>query len=182
MSTATTTNEPQVWIGCLACYNAGRLVGEWFPAVGADEVTLAQVHRSAGGARFGCEELWVMDHEHIPVRGEMDTTTAAAWGEAYQQAPDGLWEAVCAWVDSGAYVAAADASTPSLGDFEERYTGQWDSFEDYAEHLAGELDLFDGWPETARRYFDWTKWVNDLRYDYTVCDAPGGGVYVFRDL
>lgn len=181
MSTTTTTTEPQVWIGCLACYNAGRLVGEWFPAVGADEVTLAEVHRYAGGARRDCEELWVMDHEHIPVRGEMDPTTAAAWGEVYQQAPDGLWEAVCAWVDSGAYVAASDGSAPSLGDFEERYAGQWDSFDDYAEHLAGELDLFDGWPEEARRYFDWTRWIGDLRSDYTVVDAAGG-VYVFRDL
>ena len=27
-NTATTqTDAPQVWIGCLACYNAGRLIG-----------------------------------------------------------------------------------------------------------------------------------------------------------
>jgi hypothetical protein len=25
----TTTETPRVWIGCLASYNAGRLIGEW---------------------------------------------------------------------------------------------------------------------------------------------------------
>jgi hypothetical protein len=43
MSTTTTT-EPAVWIGCLACYNAGRLVGAWFPADGAGDITTQQVH------------------------------------------------------------------------------------------------------------------------------------------
>ncbi|WP_283205483.1 antirestriction protein ArdA [Glutamicibacter sp. V16R2B1] len=30
----------RVWVDCLHCYNSGRLVGEWFDAVDADEVTL----------------------------------------------------------------------------------------------------------------------------------------------
>ncbi len=25
-------NEYRVWVGCLACYNAGTLVGSWFAA------------------------------------------------------------------------------------------------------------------------------------------------------
>lgn len=35
---------PRVWIGCLACYNEGRLVGDWHDALGADEVTSEDVH------------------------------------------------------------------------------------------------------------------------------------------
>ena len=32
-----TTTEPAVWIGCLACYNAGRLTGDWYQATEADQ-------------------------------------------------------------------------------------------------------------------------------------------------
>ena len=28
---------PRVWIGCLACYNEGNLVGDWFDADVADD-------------------------------------------------------------------------------------------------------------------------------------------------
>ncbi|WP_397333683.1 antirestriction protein ArdA [Ornithinimicrobium sp. INDO-MA30-4] len=41
MTTRTNTDTtPRAWIGCLACYNNARLVGEWFDAETADEVTL----------------------------------------------------------------------------------------------------------------------------------------------
>ena len=33
MTTRTNTDtRPRAWIGCLACYNNARLVGEWFDA------------------------------------------------------------------------------------------------------------------------------------------------------
>ena len=64
----TTDSTPRAWIGCLACYNNARLVGEWFAAETADEVTLADVHGGAHRVRPGCEELWVMDRENIPSR------------------------------------------------------------------------------------------------------------------
>ena len=58
MTTRTNTDiTPLAWIGCLACYNNARLVGEWFDAETADEVTLADVHSGAHRVRPGCEEL-----------------------------------------------------------------------------------------------------------------------------
>lgn len=39
MTTTSTDTTPRVWVGCLACYNAGRLVGDWHDASDADEVT-----------------------------------------------------------------------------------------------------------------------------------------------
>lgn len=77
MDTNTLDSTLRAWVGCLHCYNSGRLVGEWFDAVDADGVTLADVHRSAGGSRDGCEELWCIDHENLPVRGEMSPHEAA---------------------------------------------------------------------------------------------------------
>jgi antirestriction protein len=39
-----------------------------------------------------------------------------------------------------------------------------------------------GVPDDVARYFDWAAWTRDLAFDYTVEDAPGGGVFVFRNL
>lgn len=48
MTTITTTDTtPRVWIGCLACYNTGRLVGDWHDAIGAADVTTTDVHGRA---------------------------------------------------------------------------------------------------------------------------------------
>ena len=56
MTTRTNTDTtPRAWIGCLACYNNARLVGEWFDAEAADEVTLADVHGGAHRVHPGCE-------------------------------------------------------------------------------------------------------------------------------
>lgn len=41
-----------VWIGCLECYNSGQLVGQWYDAITAKEVTVAQVHREGGAAHL----------------------------------------------------------------------------------------------------------------------------------
>lgn len=35
--TTIAATDARVWITCLACYNDGRLVGDWFPAEDAEE-------------------------------------------------------------------------------------------------------------------------------------------------
>ena len=182
MDTNTLDSTPRVWVGCLHCYNAGRLVGEWFDAVDADEVTLTDVHRGAGGSRGGCEELWCFDHENLPVRGEMSPHEAAEWGSSLASVPEHQREALCAWVRSGDYVAEGTGDLPSIPDFEDRYCGEWESFREYAEELADGTGLLSGVPEAVARYFDWAAWTRDLAFDYTVEDASGGGVFVFRNL
>ena len=64
----------------------------------------------------------------------------------------------------------------------ERYCGCWDSFEDYATQLVEDICLMDGWPEEAKRYFNWKSWIQDLEYEYTVTNAPDGGVFIYRSL
>ena len=70
ITTPTTDTTPRAWIGCLACYNEGRLVGDWYDAINADEVTTYDLH-GAHSRADSHDELWVMDHENIPVSGEM---------------------------------------------------------------------------------------------------------------
>jgi len=184
-NTPVTDETPRVWIGCLHCYNAGYLVGEWFPARGADEVGLSDVHKGTGHLYPACEELWCLDHEFIPVRHEFGPLEAAEWGRVFEEVGQEQWPAVCAWVESGDYVARGDSELPVIADFEERYCGHWDSFREYAEDLADQTGLTAGWPDTAVDYFNYDAWTRDLRHDYVVVDAPdldGHGVYVFRSL
>ena len=172
---------PSAWIGCLACYNEGRLVGDWFNAATADEVTTYDVH-GAHSRADSHDELWVFDHENIPVRGEMDPITAAAWGRCLAKVDEQLRPALCAWVESGDYVAEGTGDLPSVSDFEERYCGDWDSFREYAEQLSADIGLLADVPEEIANYFDWSAWTRDLAMDYSVYDDPEGGVFVFRDL
>ena len=77
-------NKFRVWVGCLACYNDGRLVGEWFDAedapTEADEFMETVKVRCSG---FGPphEELWVFDTDCSPIDGEMSPGTAKQYGE-----------------------------------------------------------------------------------------------------
>ena len=93
-----------------------------------------------------------------------------------------LRPALCAWVESGDYVAEGTGDLPSISDFEERYQGHWDDFREYAENLADDIGLLDGVPEEIARYFDWQAWTRDLAMDYSTYAAPEGGVFVFRVL
>ena len=103
-TTPATDTTPRAWIGCLSCYNEGRLVGDWFNAEIADEVTTYDVH-GAHSRADAHDELWVFDHENIPVRGELDPLTAAAWGRCLTEVDEHLRPALCAGVESGDYVA-----------------------------------------------------------------------------
>ena len=181
-TSSATDTTPRVWIVCLHCYNEGRLVGDWFDAATADEVTTYDVHEGSGLDYAECEELWVFDHENIPVRGELDPLAAADWGRVYTEVGPGYWPALCAWVESGDYVAEGTGDLPSVSDFGERYQGHWESFEDYAEQLADDIGLLADVPEEIARYFDWDSWSRDLAFDYATHDNPEGGVFVFRVL
>ncbi|MGO2778235.1 antirestriction protein ArdA [Glutamicibacter arilaitensis] len=73
-----------VWVGCLGCYNEGRLIGAWFNASEAPEdmdafnkETSHQVIDRAGEH----EELWCFDSENEPVSGEMSPMDARRYAE-----------------------------------------------------------------------------------------------------
>ena len=173
-----TTVRPSVWIGCLSCYSEGILNGRWILAEDACEVTPEDLHLGPTDH----EELWIFDHEGFPCgTGEMSPDTAQLWGEVFDEVGEEQWPALLAWVETGCYIACGD-TLPSSSDFEERYCGCWDSFEDYATQLAEDIGLIDGWPEEAQRYFNWEAWTRDLKFDYTVADAPDGGVFIYRSL
>src|SRR5436305_14737423 len=96
--------DMRAWIGCLACYNEGRLVGEWYDADEASDVTIERVHQDGGALLTGLgtadayrwspggddapepealvdnhEEIWVFDHEGFGglIDGECSPYTVA---------------------------------------------------------------------------------------------------------
>lgn len=179
MTTTKTSAKPRVWIGCLHCYACGRLVGEWFDAADADEVTLDDIH--ANGPVEGCEELWVMDMEYMPEDREMSPHRAKQWADLIEEVGEDNAQALGAWVRSGECVVDGD-DLPTAEDFLERYAGEWDSWDEYVEYAASEMDILDKMPEHLTPYFDFKKWGRDLAYDYVVVDARPYGVHIFRSL
>lgn len=170
------TEAPRVWVGCLHCYNDGRLVGGWFEADERGELDdIEEVHdRSDAPLTESCEELWVMDHENIPVKGEMSTVTANEWLEAYEEIDDdNQWEAFYGWVDN------TGNDPDSVYDFMDNYEGYFNSVEDFGYDLADNTMEI---PENMAAYFDYDKWTHDVMMDYTAVEASGGGVHVIRDF
>lgn len=182
MATMTMTDgTARVWIGCMSCYNSGPLVGEWFPAAGADLVTVKQVHRISRSPLWGCEELSVMDHEYLPIDGECSPSEAARSAERLGEVEEHLRPAFRAWVSAGAYAADSDG-LPDPDEFVDVFCGTWPSSRAYVEDLAESCAMMLDWPETALSYFHWESWTRDIRPDHTVVDAPDGEVHISRSL
>ena len=179
-----TAQTPSVWLGCMSHYNAGYLVGDWYDAAEASTVTVAELHRGTGLSPAGCEELWCYDTEYMLVDREMSPHEAQQQAEALFAVDEHLRPALRAWVASGDYVAEGDgrSDVPALGDFHDRYCGNWDSFEEYAADLVDSTGMLQGVPEEVAQHFDWKSHARELVHDYAVLDAqaPASGVYVFR--
>jgi Antirestriction protein (ArdA) len=92
----------RVWVGCLGCYNGGRLVGTWIDAVEANLTMTSWVEHGgrvpADHAVEAHEELWVMDFECMPfLDGESSPAEAQRIGESWRGCsrigPDVRWSA-----------------------------------------------------------------------------------------
>jgi len=190
VSAETVQESPEVWVGCLGCYNDGRLVGRWVDGVDAGGVTVAELHASSDlgspvtdpyASLHG--ELWCFDHQGYGglLEGECSPVEAQRRAELFEAiTADGYTPvgAVAAWADhTGATLEEWDAPTREA--FEDDYAGEWESERAYAEDLADQLGAVPedaGWPAS---YIDWDAATRDLFMDYYSAPAPGG-VWVFR--
>jgi antirestriction protein len=171
--TTTTTDAMRVWVGCLACYNDGRLVGEWVDAVDADTFTPCE--------RPDHEEWWCLDHEGLPIDGECSPMYAAALADLLSATGEPTRSALMAWIREGNYSTDVEG-LPVLSDFDDAYCGEYDSPRDYAQTYAEECGLVPEeyvWPTSC---IDWEQATRELMMDHYTAPAPGSGVYVFRTL
>lgn len=179
--TTTTNSELRCYISCLACYNAGRLIGDWYDAAMARDVTPREIH---GGRDTPHEELWILDldGDYWPVNREMSPHEATEWAECLDEIDEHQRPALAAWVRSGSYTAQGDGDLPVVSDFEEAYCGEWVDFDEYAWSYIVDTGMHDEWPEVARTYFDFRSFSRDLAMDYSVEPTGNGSVFIFRSL
>jgi antirestriction protein len=180
---------PSVWVGCLACYNGGKLVGDWFdPAncptdideFAATGIALPRAHHAGSH-----EELWVFDHQGFDglLTGECSPIEARRLRRLLDLADQrGIPVAVLAyWVNDDNRSADPDELIDNLQD---AYCGHFDSEADYAEQLAEDIGAAPGtdvWPYYC---VDWERAWRELNFggDNLSIPAPGGGVYVLRTV
>jgi antirestriction protein len=180
--------QARAWVGCLGCYNSGRLEGKWIDALEAADVTgqgLATLETVGDYTAPRCvicfgDEFWVMDHEGLEgfVTGECSPREA-------KEAAEKLQELEAEGLDIGAVKAYLENHHETWQEFDtdqfkESYAGEWSTFEEYAENLAEECGLVRdaAWPHNC---IDWERASRELSWDYWQADSPQG-VYVFRSL
>lgn len=172
--TVTDKATPRAWVGCLACYNEGRLVGAWVDGIEANTA------RPCPNPTH--EERHVFDHEGFgdALKGECGPYEAQAIAEVLrdldsEQDGDAL----------RAYAANMGEDLVMWQSWEEHardcFRGTFSDFLDYAEQYIDDSGMMDGWPQEARNYFDVQAFARDLAHDYWTWDAPNGGVFVFWD-
>jgi len=156
--TVNATDTPRAWVGCLGCYNEGKLIGKWLDD--PDEIreyvcpqpkTIYNLH----------EELWVMDHECAPwLTGECSPSEFADKAEAWIEATGNIdADVLAAYIDNmGANYVDWDTLE---ADVNEAYAGEYEDLADFAYRLAEDTgDLPEG---SYANYIDWEAVGRDLR-------------------
>ncbi|MBS1863026.1 MAG: antirestriction protein ArdA [Actinobacteria bacterium] len=156
---------PRVWIGSLAAYNNGRLVGEWCDAddLATLEECVTRVLKKGGG-----EEFALMDREGFgDVIGEYTQLERVAeiagaimeHGEAFRF----YCESEPTWAES-------EEVSELVETFESAYCGQWDGalmgepLREYAEENWPEL-MAEHLSDEVLSYIDWDKVTRTYEHD-----------------
>lgn len=159
--------KAQVWVGCLAHYNNGELIGDWVDAVDAPDWVCPKANPN--DIYTTCEETWCLDHEIPGLSGECSPMEAKAWGELLAQVEDHEEDAFCSWLS----LDKRDPHTDTIEDFRDAYEGQWDSPRAHAENYIDEVGGFSDkeLPAYFMLEFDDVAWDQDFTY------GPGGHVF-----
>ena len=174
--------RPQIWVGSLADYNAGRLHGDWLDAAVPDDLLAASVRVIlAGSTEPDAEEYGIFDYEQfgafrVGEYEQLDVVARVARG-IQEHGP-----AFAAWAE------LHDADPDMLAGYEDAYLGHYDTIEDWAREvlldatLEAELDR--AVPDTLRTYvsIDYAAFARDCQIggDIYVETAEGGGVWIFH--
>lgn len=169
----TQAHEMRVWVGCVGCYSAGRLVGQWHDAVDADGLSVADLHD--GKPCPHGSELHCYDSEGLG-GGEFSPGEAAKRARLLADCDD-PGALLAYWQSVGFDVEHATQEFPDA------YCGHWDSGADYAQDLAEQLGAVDSHAQWPLSCLDWTAAWRELTHDgYFEAPCDAGGVYVFRSV
>ena len=174
-TTTMVDTEPRAWVGCLGCYNAGRLTGSWMSPDDAEEV-------GAPCKRCGSDEWWCFDVEGVPVVREMSPAEFVKVGRlAEEVAEHPNTDALRVWMayDFHYNVEQRDYDADDIvSAFEEVYDGEHDSYAEYAYEWAdnhlGHFDTLD-----TVLVIDWEQTGRNLS-ELVLRDGDTGPMYFFR--
>lgn len=163
MKTETQT-EIKVWIGSLAAYNAGGLIGEWFEVEEDQEAADFWQNVKSRISEIGFRGM--SDHELLDELDVFDTDGLPSYLDLFQ------WDRVQEFIkldDHDRAIASAiidagfNRDDESLDDLlSEHYHGCYRSEKDYAEQYVHECYDFDAVEFPFGQYFDYEMFTRDL--------------------
>lgn len=158
---ANLEGDPAAWIGCLGCYNAGRLVGRWYTA---DEIADDPDLIPTTCDRCGSDEFDTFDTENLPCQ-----MTAREFVEQAESVRDlfmfdgDKWERVNLLIADGLANTISDAISYD----DDHYRGQYETGGDFAYELAvdtGALNECATWITDA---IDWEQvYEHSVHHDF----------------
>jgi antirestriction protein len=164
------STDMRVWVGCLGCYNAGYLIGEWVDAAKADTITverLAETMREGSDVRaehLGTwhpaasphEELWCMDTEGLApfIDGECSPMAAQQLAEQVGDLEEHELRLLRLYVEAlGRSNWSGDVDWAEIAEeAREHYVGEGTSLEDVAQGWVEEMGLLDELSKTRDQY------------------------------
>lgn len=166
MTTATATNTAaRIYVGTYAKYNSGSIAGQWLDLSDYSDRDEFYAACAALHSDESDPEFMFQDWEGIP---------AEMVGESSIE-PE-LWEVLEAYDEYGQEAVTAYISLFNewdASDFQDRYRGQWDSWEDMAQELLDETGELDSIPEHLRSYFDLEAYARDMELNGDFAEENG---------
>jgi len=155
----------RVYVGTYAKYNDGNLFGKWLDL--EDYTDLDEFYEACAGIHTDEEdpELMFQDWEGVPDGMVSECSIdPKCWDliEAYDKFGE---------EEVSAYYACFGEWSAS--DFEERYRGEFSSWESMAEDLLEETGQLNEIPESLRYYFDYEKYARDIRLSGDLVEHNG---------
>jgi antirestriction protein len=170
---------PRIYVASLSDYNDGRLHGEWIDADQPPDDIHRAIRTMLAESRDRSAEEWAIhDYEgfgplHLSEYESIEHVAMIGQGIAEHGPAFAAW---AAQLDRTQWEAELD-------EFDERYRGQWNSTEEYAEELLRDMGIDPDaiGPEILQPYVrvDLEAFGRDLAYDLVVCEDPDGSVHVF---
>lgn len=171
MSNDTT---PRIYVACLACYNAGKLKGEWIDADQDADAVHAEIQKML--ANCGHEEAAIHDHEGFQgIQADKLSIEQVANAAA---AIDEHGEAFIAAFLNDPYSGVEEAKQT----VEENYLGCHDSLEDWAEEYLTDSGALADAPKLLTQYFDFKAYAHDCEQGGDVWTHQGeDGLHIFSN-
>jgi antirestriction protein len=164
----------QIYIACLASYNAGHLHGAWIDVSSDADAMREEVAAVLASSPVpGAEEWAVHDYDGFPDMGEYPGLDAiAATAELYELAAE---------YDIGADDFRAIAANwhgvrADILRALDNFAGIFDRLRDFADGLADETLAAHGIKEGdfAQQHFDYESHARDIEIEYDVVTCPSG--------